>query len=920
MVQQALASLAEGHGPAHVPSVAPSQGSPRSSRTSPTDAPLSSRSVPGWTPVYSASAPPTGKAPAIAYDALDNYVVYFGGQGNGSQQVFYNQTWTFWLGHWSNITATAGHAPPGSMGASMAYDAVDHYLVLFGGYLGCSGFVACIAHASSLTYAFAGGKWTNLTATAGTPPTPRWGAGMSWDGADGEILLFGGELANGVQMGDTWTFVHGAWTDLTNGVFGGVAPEGRSWPAMSFDASSDTVVLFGGLNDTLGRAYSNTWEFHSTLWTNVTASVGTPPQARWVTSMADDLSDGELLLYGGWAAGSSGSWHDTNDTWAFDGSWTNLTSGVHPALGGSGAGVVYDCLDGYVLTASGYLANGSASSGTWSFGVPGGGDVQGATAGSTSTLGAVPFTADFTAGLTGCGLDSPDVAYDWSFGDHGADSHYANPTHEYNSTGTFHVFLNVTLGTSGASAQTNITVLALPPLLVTASSNASTTTVGGSLVFSANATGGSGNGYVYTWEFGDNTTGAGQPITHTFSHQGNGTVEVSAVDSRGDESHTTLPIEVLRDATAPLRVTATANASSTTVGGSLTFRANATGGSGHGYVYSWEFGDNSSGSGEPVAHQFLHQGNGTVLVTVVDSGGHAGHATVPISVRLLREPLKVVATSNRSSTPVGGSITFDAVASGGSGLGYTYLWDFGDNQSATGAQVGHRFASQGNGSVWVDVTDSDGNVAHATLAISVDRVVVPQPLTVVAEVSASHTTEGGVLWFNATAAGGSGSGYEYTWYFGDNTTGAGSSTFHQFTVQGNGTVIVTVVDSAGDEAHAVLTVAVYAAASGPSGGAGPFAIFGNVSVLFLSLVAFGAVAVVLFLALRNRQRRAAASSSGGERPPPPEPEEEEAPDVPPPPPPTVSVVVLPSTPLPPPPPPPAVAEQPPPLPLPPPPR
>src|SRR5207245_1800466 len=72
-------------------------------------------------------------------------------------------------------------------------------------------------------------------------PPARAGAGMAYDIAAGQIVLFGGHNANGI-LGDTWTWDGTAWTRQRPAH----APSARFEMGMTYDAARGQVVLFGG--------------------------------------------------------------------------------------------------------------------------------------------------------------------------------------------------------------------------------------------------------------------------------------------------------------------------------------------------------------------------------------------------------------------------------------------------------------------------------------------------------------------------------------------------------------------------------------------------------------------------------------------------------------------------------------------------
>ena len=114
--------------------------------------------------------------------------------------------------------------PTGRSESLMAYDAVDGYAVLFGGFE-CTPTVDCGGYLND-TWAYSNGVWTNLTTTASIAPPFRPGSEMVWDGADGYVLLV-------TTTNTTWSFVGGVWSEIvtSNG------PGNRYLPGLAYDAA-----------------------------------------------------------------------------------------------------------------------------------------------------------------------------------------------------------------------------------------------------------------------------------------------------------------------------------------------------------------------------------------------------------------------------------------------------------------------------------------------------------------------------------------------------------------------------------------------------------------------------------------------------------------------------------------------------------
>lgn len=89
---------------------------------------------------------------------------------------------------------------------------------------------------------------------------------------------------------------------------------------------------------------------------------------------------------------------------------------------------------------------------------------------------------------------------------------------------------------------------------ITAPANGSTVTVGQSITFSGNATGGTAP-YAYVWDFGDTTGGAGQNFTKSYSAAGARTVKLTVTDFMGVAAETTINLTVGSGTSDPLTIT-----------------------------------------------------------------------------------------------------------------------------------------------------------------------------------------------------------------------------------------------------------------------------------------------------------------------------------------------------------------------------
>src|SRR2546425_1168878 len=199
---------------------------------------------------------------------------------------------------WTQLSPTV--SPPPRFAASMAYDAADGYVLLFGGYNHTS------FHGD--TWEFNAGSWTQLFPSMSPPP--RYYASMTYDTADGYVLLFGGGNSGGL-LSDTWEFKAGTWTQLSPSV----SPSPRESSSMAYDATDGHLLLFGEVNTTAAgfTILGDTWKFQSGSWTQLFPSISPSPRAS--SSMAFDGNDGYILLFGGEDVIAGTSFQ--GDTWKF---------------------------------------------------------------------------------------------------------------------------------------------------------------------------------------------------------------------------------------------------------------------------------------------------------------------------------------------------------------------------------------------------------------------------------------------------------------------------------------------------------------------------------------------------------------------------------------------------------------------------
>ncbi len=207
-------------------------------------------------------APPARDYATMDYDANMQGVLLFGGDGYQSPL---GDTWLFQGGVWTNVSGW-GQGPPARYGASMAFDPQpeENGSVLFGGYSSIIGYL-------NDTWVWHGGAgWVPLTTPSISPPQVVY-ATMAYDASDGYMVLFGGYEAYSAFTSTTWELYSGQWWEVSPHS----APTARDYSEMLYVPSLSGVLLFGGY-DALGNERNDTWIFANGAWTEQSPSNAPP--------------------------------------------------------------------------------------------------------------------------------------------------------------------------------------------------------------------------------------------------------------------------------------------------------------------------------------------------------------------------------------------------------------------------------------------------------------------------------------------------------------------------------------------------------------------------------------------------------------------------------------------------------------------
>ncbi|MCI4320366.1 MAG: PKD domain-containing protein [Thermoplasmata archaeon] len=736
--------------------------------------------APPWRSLNVSGAVPPGRDfYAMAYDPADQYVVLFGGY-NASNGNDYNDTWTYTHGAWTKLTPSV--APPARRGGSMAYDAADGYLVLYGG------IPASNSCCFNDTWTFTAGNWTDVTSSSpngSNTPGARYVAGFAYDPVDHYLVLYGGSTALGCvsAMNDTWKFVAGNWTLLNDN---GTNPGHRGGQMMLWYPPANALLVVGGCDPAVvaGNGHHNdTWEFAGGNWTVVNTPAS--PGHRGDSWMVWDPVYHYLVLFGGLYDNTYGGNAPINDTWLYLSSgWTNETANLSLAPSArwtfENAGV-WDGADGYPLLFGGRDASGIDQNDTWTFNW-----TLRATLVASRPAVDQNQSVDLVANASG-----GTFTFTYTYGNLPSDCASSNSTSiscAFNVTGTFPLNVTVT-DSAGARVVANLTIQVYPDPLANLTVAPAVIDLGQGVQYTVTILGGSG-GVNYTYRtLPPGCAARNAPsVNCTPSAGGTFSSSVRIVDRAGEAVATPNVAIVVHP-----RPTVSAQTGPTS--GTVPFTVNFTAVSSGGTLpvsFVWSFGDGSSNASVAnVSHVYLSVGHFVAVVTASDSLGDVGTARVAITV-LAPLAVQTVAVPASGIAPL--FTNFSTLPSGGSPP-YSFLWNFGDGSSSSAvSDPSHVYTTAGFYNATLTVTDSATRTASAKVPIAVIRPlsVAPTANRTIGEIPFNVS-------FGATILGGQ-SPYTYLWSFGDGTTSTLAAPSHSFKTAGQFRVGWSVSDALGEQA------------------------------------------------------------------------------------------------------------------------
>lgn len=303
----------------------------------------------------------------------------------------------------------------------------------------------------------------------------------------------------------------------------------------------------------------------------------------------------------------------------------------------------------------------------------------------------------------------------WVFGD-GGTATGASVSHTYTTSDTYTATVTVKQLVTGATKQISVTVYVGDPPSSVVLTVPSRATYGQQVSMSATASGGAVD--TWSWTFGDETTGNGQEVTHTYSAGSSSvvtyTVTATATNNYGSATAST-QIQVAIPFNASI-LSPLAN-SKNQLGTPINYQAAQPPADLAQYVtYTFDTGAGYTGNIAEFAYTPQTTGEFTASLTV--DNGHGYTNTTTVSYDVGDAPvITITAPAPNTSIVAGKPVTFSASVTGADSA----TWDFGDDtDTSTGLTVTHTYAYSVGDSVTVTATATNpyGSVS-TTITLSV---------------------------------------------------------------------------------------------------------------------------------------------------------------------------------------------------------
>lgn len=408
------------------------------------------------------------------------------------------------------------------------------------------------------------------------------------------------------------------------------------------------------------------------------------------------------------------------------------------------------------------------------------------------------------------GARDPDghiIRYHWDFGD-GADSERAVVDHVYSRPGTYVGRLTLTddsgLENGVTTREFSAVVEPRPNEVPQAIAGADQAVIVGQVVdFDGGASSDSDGSLVsYHWDFGNGKSAIGQKRSIAYFSPGTYEVELTVTDNSRQENNRASDVltVVVTDRPNTTPVARVDEDRPAAINEPIDFVAGKSDDTdGNIISYLWDFGDGAKASGREVVHQYSQSGTYVARLSIQDDSGLDNNSATSKRIITVNEP--PIADAGPDQLVTASQVVFDATGSSDSdGVIISYLWDFGDGDTGSGARIAHAYRNPGTYTVDLKVIDGSGTIRNDAS----DRMTVVVNALPVADAGFDMVTAPGelVTFDGRRSSDPDGSVARFVWDFRDGATEEGDVVTHAFEKPGLYMVELQVFDDTGHaEAH-----------------------------------------------------------------------------------------------------------------------
>lgn len=294
----------------------------------------------------------------------------------------------------------------------------------------------------------------------------------------------------------------------------------------------------------------------------------------------------------------------------------------------------------------------------------------------------------------------------------------------------------------------------------------------------------------YAWDLGDGTLAANANVSHTYGGTGSYSVQLICSSNMGCVDTALVPVTI-----SPSPVASFA-ANTVCLNAMTSFTNTSSVSSGTIAFCSWNFGNGNQSSAFQPTMLYLNPGTYVVSLTVTTTNNCSSTITQPVTVNPLPN-VAFSATSVCDGTPV--SYQNTSSINGGS-IG-NYIWDFDADGTPdnTNLNATHLFPAAGTYTTRLMVISTANCSATLSQLVSVHAKPVVQ-------FSANTVCEGSATSFTSQCSVVNGQIAQYSWTFGDGTSGAAANPQHQYS--GYGTYVVQLTATSNNNCSQVAQQAV----------------------------------------------------------------------------------------------------------------